>query len=1463
MKRTRAEALVLVNWRGVFYRRYELDRHVTALEGSNGAGKTTVMIAAYVVLLPDMSRLRFTNLGETGATGGDKGIWGRLGELGRPSYAVMEFVLPRGERWVAGVHLERHSEPSVEPTPFIVTGLGSDVRLQDLLLLTRGDHELVPELHELRENATRLGGQLKVFTSARDYFATLFEHGVTPLRLGSDEERNKLNEMLKTSMTGGLSRALTSELRDFVLKEEGDLEDTLRQMRGHLDATRQTRTRVRESRQLEEEIGGVFLAGHTMFYAAYLATRERADELSRRVAEAEAAERAAFETKERAERELAQTEDELVVLERRREELQVAMRECEASRARLVDALAAQAEVERLVRVLGEAEEQWARALMRREEADNKRLEAKAEVQVTREDYERAAAGLSDHQRGLEELHRRAGAYHQVTRKLREAREALAPRQMELDGLQDLAQDVRAELERVDHERRETRARLADHDAFRARYARAMAALRGLVGMAEAEPYSMALEALRHYREAVTLAERLPSIERALDETRRLATRQKKARQQANELGLPPGCGQAEVGLALDEAEARRHEHESAERTARAESQRLQAKKTELEVERRALMKRDELWPRLDEIARRLGVVDRGALEQARKVLVDHQTTVRRREDAARAEGEAMLLEQRRLLSIAGPLSADLLVLKEKLDAEVISSFFEDASPDEAATWEARLGSLIDALVVDDPKSAARRIGARPETLQNVVLLSREVDIRSLVEPVETHEVRLSGGQESATDLVILEGATTRVSRVPTQPRLGRKARQQRAAELGAMAEKKAQEVVELRAQQRQLERMLSDSELLLVEQATWLAGDPRTSLGALRTELAALEATLVTTRADITHHVASAQKLAPRISALRVLLAEALLLDPPDHEAREKELADEQARARQAKARVSAQRDHARLLEEELGTLRTPPLSDSERDALERRHLMLNEIRARLDIGAEALDYVIAHRDALGWAEAPVQLAAKEALGDTLSGQVRDAARRREEAEVRLESADLDFERRSADFFDADGARRVAAAGHAAAEARLQAIGVYEPTTSRLAELVAELASLEAAIGEVEPRRDVLIGLRGARERALVESGQRLAESQTALTNERRDAEPALDRWDRLRRRADELGLTKGAAPDGLTEVRGTPNLHQLALTHRALLREKLARARGGDELAALVELKPEASTQEDGYLELWVTVRAWLHRRLPAQVAEVDDPREALTRFRDQLASLEEQLDRQEAELRGKSEDIASQIASHIRTAKRQIKSLNKNLAEIAFGSIAAIRIQTLPEDRMEAVLAALRDGAAQGTMFQADAPFEEALDEIFRRFGGGKAGGVRLLDYRQYLRLQVEVRRKSGTQWELANPTRLSTGEAIGVGAALMMVVLTEWERYATLLRGKKAHGSLRFLFLDEANRLSHDNLGVLFDLCQTLDLQLLIAAPEVARADGNTTYRLVRKVSPEGHEEVEVTGRRVVR
>lgn len=1456
MKRTRADALALVNWRGVFYERYLLDPHVTALEGANGAGKTTVMIAAYVVLLPDMSRLRFTNLGETGATGGDKGIWGRLGELGRPSYAVIDFALPTKKRLVAGVHLERHAEPSVEPTPFIVSGLADDVRLQDLLLMRQGDDEVVPELPELRENAARLGGRLQAFSSARDYFAALFEQGVTPLKLSSDEERNKLNEMLRTSMTGGLSRALTSELRDFVLKEEGGLEDTLRRMRANLDACRRTRTEVRESRLIEQEITGVFEAGHTMFMATYLATRERADELSRRVADAEAALRAATEAHEHAHEALSRAHAELLAMELARAELGATIAAHSAWLSRLRDALALHAEVSRLAEVLGHAETAHEAAAKLRGEAEGERVRCRVEVQVARLGYERAAAGLADQQRGIEELHRRAGAYHQVVRRLREA-------ELHLGSTSHLTSELfaprmataRSELLRVDEERRDAKTQLADAEAHHERHSRVMHALRAFAEDLR-QPYEAAAEALRRIREAGVLAERLPQIERALEEARRLEARQQKAQARARALGVAVGeDATAGVDAALADAEAARRVHEHEERSARAEVEAANALAAALEAKRRVLVMRDAEWPRLADIAKRLGVVDQVGLDAARQSLVERQAVARRHEDTLRLDGDRLLREARDLLAAGGPFPPELIAMKDKLEAELVASLFEDLAPDEAAFLEARLGGLARALVVPDLRSAARKVGHRPDSLPDVLLIRSDADLSRWT------------SKDSVADLdqrdiaVVEDGAVLRVSRIPTHPRLGRRARELRAAELRGAAESKAQEVVDTRALRRQLERLVSESETLLVGLATWLAGDPRSELTELKTAAADNDARLTIKRAAIAHHAESARQLEPRVKALRALLGEAILLEPPDHAERARALEVERDAARQAKALVAARRHEAKILEDELPTLRSAPLTHAERAALNERLSELTATRERLDAGIDALTFVQDHIEALGWDEAPRRLAAGQELMSALRAQVDEAERQRQASEAKSDAAGLMFDGATERFHEADAIRRNAAVNYGAAAARFVALDVPEPTPEALDEASRELVRLEEDARDQERRRDVLLSTRGARETALADAQSRLGDVIHKLANERRDAEPAVLRWERLRERADAHGLARGATPVALIDIRGTPNFYQAALTHRMVLKERLDHARGGDEISGRVEILPEMSgAPEDAYLELWLTVRDWLYRHLPAQVAEVDDPREALSRFRDQLVSLDERMQRQEGELRGQSQDIAQGISQQMRSARDQIKRLNKHLDEVSFGGIQGIRIQTLREEKMELVLQALREGAAQGILFQADSPFEEALDEIFRRFGGGKGGGHQLLDYRQYLRLQVEVRRRSGTAWEHANPTRLSTGEAIGVGAALMMVVLTEWERYATLLRGKKSHGSLRFLFLDEANRLSHDNLGVLFDLCQTLHLQLLIAAPEVARAEGNTTYRLVRTVGQDGREEVVVSGRR---
>jgi chromosome partition protein MukB len=361
--------------------------------------------------------------------------------------------------------------------------------------------------------------------------------------------------------------------------------------------------------------------------------------------------------------------------------------------------------------------------------------------------------------------------------------------------------------------------------------------------------------------------------------------------------------------------------------------------------------------------------------------------------------------------------------------------------------------------------------------------------------------------------------------------------------------------------------------------------------------------------------------------------------------------------------------------------------------------------------------------------------------------------------------------------------------------------------------------------------------------------------------------AQPSAKIWQTLRNNVLQGALAlPSAATAALLEApapRPSAELWADARSRCELLLDRLAASHGGAELvAALKALLGEdpRNARGDAYLKTWLKAREWLGSRVPAQVADVQDPLEALERLRDHLFGLERRLARQESDLRGASEDIARSIEVQLRRAGSQVRRLNQSLGPMRFGSIQGIRVRSERVERMAQVLRALREGDAQELLFQPTLPIEDALNEVFRRYAGGRSGGQRILDYREYVELSVEILRQASDTWELANPTRLSTGEAIGVGAALMMVVLSEWERDANLLRGKREHGSLRFLFLDEANRLSPDNLGVLFDLCQSLELQLLIAAPEVARADGNTTYRLVRTITESGSEEVIVSGRR---
>ena len=83
--------------------------------------------------------------------------------------------------------------------------------------------------------------------------------------------------------------------------------------------------------------------------------------------------------------------------------------------------------------------------------------------------------------------------------------------------------------------------------------------------------------------------------------------------------------------------------------------------------------------------------------------------------------------------------------------------------------------------------------------------------------------------------------------------------------------------------------------------------------------------------------------------------------------------------------------------------------------------------------------------------------------------------------------------------------------------------------------------------------------------------------------------------------------------------------------------------------------------------------------------------------------------------------------------------------------------------------------------------------------------------------------------------------------------ILVIVQSWEDE---LRGKDI-SPCRLLFLDEAARLDARSIATLFELCERLEMQLIIAAPENISPEKGTTYKLVRKVF-NNHEHVHVVG-----
>lgn len=1458
--RARLESLVLINWKGFFYQRFEMDVGVTALEGENGSGKTTVMIGAFVALLPDQRLLQFRNVSETGGMEGDRGIFGRLGSRG-VAYSVMELHVPRNGRMLAGVMLRKKGPPSLEFTPFIAGGLTNDHALDEILLVRDGETERVPELTEIRQKLGQIGCTLDVFDSVGQYTSKLFDLGISPMSMEAYAERDKFNRILQTSMYGGLSSSIQKGLRDYLLAEDTSLRNHVARMRENLDACRVTRQEIESAERKYKMIEGIFRSGYGMFESAFHGTRLRVVG-SRKRAENSRGEhfRCKLKLKELASllRELEHTHSELKLeLKEREEEYERAenlLRDCREARK-----TALKIERHSAACLMAKQELEQSEELFRSTEKRFRKIEWTRDQLVAERDQ--IALGLSDASKAWEQVSMKVALLKQAQQTLEDARNALPDREVSGDSAADLLAECIEQWNRALEDKSRVQKELDSLNTRIRSYEEVLDALRN--GLHRQVTPERALEAARefdaNFREMERLTKEAEVLPERIENTRRIAERQQAVRQKLASLERKGEKVESAAGLrSLFEMMQSEQDSLAEERSTLQERQaglREERAKGQQQLER---LESEALeWRQARILIHKLEDAFEVAIEETRsfeslehRIRADLETT-RGRLRSLSDEHESTQEKVSELEFGGGRLDESLVPLRDLVDGRLAVELYDDTPEVDAPMIEARLGPLHGALLVDDIPEAVGKISREPDFPDHVWLM----EAGALKEVPE-------GKPYPASELVKM-GDCWRLSRHPERPVVGRAAREREIERLKVHANTLRAEIETVRTREaRFLEGIETTGKLRQYYRLIGLP-DPSDPVIRLQKRIREIQGEELLVNRRLTEINQRHRHCRRVLESLAKCLPDADLLDQDDWFETVVALKTQLKEADTIKSRMEAVRSVIQRVRTGMFDLEYPPPGPDEVHSHTEAGKRADAVLEYWSKGRELLGTLVDRLPHLQFRDQEKLLIEQKSALKALEDKKIEVDQAYQAAKAEVDQAGQDYEQVREQLNSADAKYK---ALHEKIENLRQEL-VESGQDGTKQSLEESEAFKEEATKKLKSAQEAEREIGNDLIRA--EKDMEMGKDRTSEVRDRRkkdieDLWPHWRTWMNLRQRVMREGfLDRLIDPQVLQsfDQKNVPRVFEDASKHQGELKNILRAIPEGDVLWQEVERlaeAPDADLKRGAQnLEVWIMIRRFLERSIPRDIAQADDPEIALKQIGDHLMTLKGRLDDQQRQLRQRSDTVANSIRTRIRKEERQIHQLNKRLEAVSFGTISGIRIHLERVESMQRLLDGLQ---VQKDLFNSQTSLEEAMTELYRQVGGGAVRGDQLLDYREYVRMSVEVQRLGSDKWTKASSNTLSTGESIGVGAAVLMVILDAWEHQAVLLRGKRDGGSLRFLFLDEAARLSPKSLDTLGEFCERMDLQFLVAAPAADRARRGTAYRLVRLLDEEGAEEVVVRGRR---
>ncbi|MCQ9087723.1 chromosome partition protein MukB [Vibrio alginolyticus] len=1465
IERGKYQSLTMVNWNGFFARTFDIDGLVTTLSGGNGAGKSTTMAAFITALIPDQTLLHFRNTTEAGSSQSsrDKGLYGKL----QPGacYAALDVVNSRNQRLLFAVKLQQVAgrDKKVDIKPFVIQGLPSHVKPTDILIESvSATQARVRQINEVKESIAEFEGvQFKAFSSIVDYHAQMFEFGVIPKKLRNSGDRSKFYRLIEASLYGGISSAITRSLRDYLLPQNGGVKKAFQDMESALRENRMTLEAIKTT-QADRDLFKHLITESTNYVAAdYM---RHANERRKKLEQTLSLRSELFGSRETLIEQnnlLNRVQEELELLIESESSLEQDYQAASDHLQLVQNALRQQEKIERYQEDLEELSERLEEQMMVVEEAQERVMMAEEQATVAEEEVDSLKTQLADYQQALDVQQTRALQYQQAVQALEKAKQLLGDDSLTAESAQALVSELKNKESESTNALLSVKHKLDMSSAAAEQFETALKLVQSIVGQVERKEASEhAKTAIAKARESQQIAQNEQQWRAQHRDLERSLNQQRQARELVAEYKKQYHVELTDEVTFEQERERHATQIESLEiaqeevRDQRGEQRRLEqnavAEISKLEAIAPAWIAANDALEKLREQSGE-ELEDRHAVMNHMQVVLEQERELSLAKDKLAERRSQLDSEIERLASPGGSNDPRLKGLADTLGGVLLSEIYDDITIDDAPYFSAMYGPARHAIVVSDLSGIEEKLVELDDCPEDLYIIEGDID----------------AFDDSSFDAEELEGAVCvrmndrqmRYSRLPEIPLFGRAAREQRLE----LLRNEREEVVEKHAKaafDSQKMQRLYQAFNLFVSNHIQVAfdADPEQALATIRDKRNQIARVLADLDAKEQQQRSQLQTSKQALSSLDKLASHMVLVEDESLQARFDELEEKIAQLAEAKNFLSNHAKAVAQLENIVSALDADP---EQFDALEAEYKAADERLQDLKKQIFALSDLVERRHYFAYSDSVDLLNKSSELSEQLKAKLVQAEQMRTRSREELKQSQGQMNQYN----------QVLASLKSSHQAKLETVQEFKQELQEFG-----VNADEGAEERAMRRRDEL-------HERLHTSRSRKSEYERTITSTELEMKGLAKRLKKVQKEYVELRTFVVAAKAGWCSVLRLARendverrLHKRELAYmsadelRSMSDKSLGALRlavaNNDDLRDALRLSEDNARPERKVL-FYIAVYQHLRERIRQDIIRTDDPVEAIEEMEVELARLTEELTQRENRLAISSESVASIIKKTIQREQNRIRMLNQGLSNISFGQVKGVRLNVKIRESHEVLLNGLATQQEQHKdLFESTRfTFSEAMAKLFQRVNphidmgqrSPQVLGEELLDYRNYLELSVEVNR--GTDgWLQAESGALSTGEAIGTGQSILLMVVQSWEEESRRLRSKDIV-PCRLLFLDEAARLDAKSIATLFELCDRLDMQLLIAAPENISPEKGTTYKLVRKVFKD-HEHVHVVGLR---